>query len=100
MPGFVQLYEKYKDKGFEILGVAVRTNESNVRSFMGKYNVRWPMGIKDEVAVAYGTYGLPDSYLFNRKGTLVKQFIGLTQKEALEPLIVEALKRQVETKSK
>ncbi|MBI3364638.1 MAG: TlpA family protein disulfide reductase [Ignavibacteriae bacterium] len=58
-PGFVKLYDQYKKLGFEIVGVAVNTNESDVRSFMQKYNTTWPVGINDEVARTYGTYGLP-----------------------------------------
>ncbi|MBI4547987.1 MAG: TlpA family protein disulfide reductase [Ignavibacteriae bacterium] len=98
-PGFVKLYSQYKDKGFDILGVAVKTNESDVRLFMEKYNTRWHIGINDEVAEAYGTYGLPDSYLFGPDGSLIKRFIGFAREEALKPLIEEALK-QVDTSSK
>lgn len=91
-PGFVRLYEKYNPKGFEIIGVAVQTNESDVRTFMEKYKMRWQIGIKDEIAKAYGTYGIPDSYLFRPDGTLVKEFVGYASEDALEPLIKEALK--------
>jgi hypothetical protein len=48
--------------------------------------------IADSVARVYGTYGLPDNYLFNKEGALVKRFVGLTREEALVPLIEEALK--------
>jgi len=91
-PGFVRLHGKYHLKGFEIIGIAVQTNESDVRAFIEKYKVRWQVGIKDEIAKAYGTYGIPDSYLFRHDGTLIKEFIGYASEEALEPLIKEALK--------
>jgi len=91
-PGFVKLYNQYKGKGFKIIGVAVNTNEGDVRSFMQSYGVTWPVGIKDDVARAYGTYGLPDSYLFRRDGSLSKQFIGFTKPEALTPFVEAALK--------
>ena len=92
-PGFVKLYNQYKSKGFEIIGVAVKTNEGDVRAFMQKYNVSWPVGIKDDIARAFGTYGLPDSYLFRVDGSLAKRFIGFTKAEALTPLVEEALKQ-------
>lgn len=91
-PGFVRLYEKYYLKGFEIIGIAVQTNESDVRAFMEKCKVRWQVGIKNEIAKAYGTYGIPDSYLFRLDGALIKEFVGYASEEALEPLIKEALK--------
>jgi peroxiredoxin len=91
-PGFVSLYERYHKKGFEVIGVAVQTNESDVRSFIQKYSLPWPVVIADSVARVYGTYGLPDNFLFNAQGGLIKRFVGLTREEALQPLIEEALK--------
>ncbi len=44
MPGFAKLHEKYADKGFEIISVAVQTNESAVRSFIEKTPLNWPVG--------------------------------------------------------
>ena len=90
-PGFSKLYEKYNSKGFEIIGVAVNTNRKDVNEFIRKYKIAWPNGIKDEIATTYGTYGLPDNYLFDVDGKLIKRFIGLTREEALQPLIEEAL---------
>ena len=59
-PGFVRLHEKYHLKGFEIIGVAVQTNESDVRAFIEKYKIRWQVGIKDEIAssgiILYSSY--------------------------------------------
>jgi len=89
--GFVKLYEKYHAKGFEVIGVAVQTNESDVRSFIEKLKVQWQIGIKDEITKSYATYGIPDSYLFKPDGTLIKEFSGYTSEEALEPLIKDAL---------
>ena len=91
-PGFVSMYEKYKDKGFVIIGVAVQTNETDVRSFVQQQKVSWPVGINDEITGKYATYGIPDNFLFKPDGTLLKHFIGFTNEETLKPLIEEALK--------
>ena len=93
MPGFVKLHDKYKDRGFEIISVAVQTNESAVRSFIEKTPLRWPVGINEDVAAKYGTYGLPDNYLFLPDGMMSRHFIGFTKEEALEPLIQAGLAR-------
>lgn len=93
IPGFVELYQQYRSKGFEVLGVAVQTNESDVHSFMGKYKIPWPVGINDDVAKSYGTYGLPDNYLFNPDGSLAKRFIGFTREDMLKSALEDALKR-------
>ncbi len=92
-PGFVKLYQQYKDKGFDIIGIAVETNEKNVREFIDNYKILWPVGLDDDVARAYGTYGLPDNFLFGPDGRLIKHFVGFTKEGELAPLIQEALKR-------
>ena len=99
-PGFVKMYEQYKDKGFAIVGVAVQTNESDVRSFIQQQKILWPVGMKDEVAQKYGTYGLPDNFLFKPDGSLIKHYIGYTKEETLRPLIEEALKEIAVSHSK
>ncbi|HZY10124.1 MAG TPA: TlpA disulfide reductase family protein [Bacteroidota bacterium] len=99
-PGFANLYKEYKEKGFEIVGVAVNTNLKDVTSFINQYKVPWPNGIDDAVARAYGTYGLPDNYLFRADGTLIRRFIGMTSEGTLKPLIEEALKQIAVKESK
>lgn len=92
-PGFVKLYEQYQNHGFEIVSVAVETNEKDVEAFIKKYSVRWPVGMDDEIAHAYGTYGLPDNFLFGPDGKVIKHFVGFTNEETLKPLIENTLKR-------
>lgn len=92
IPGFARLHKKYAGQGFEILSVAVQTSESAVREFMKEYRMDWPVGLNQDVAVKYGTYGLPDNYLFGPDGSLLKHFVGYTREEALEPVIIDGLK--------
>lgn len=92
-PGFLNLFKKYHQRGFEILSVAVQTNETDVRSFIDKYNIIWPVGIKDEVAINLKTYGLPDNFLFKPDGALAKHFFGYTTEEALQPLVEQLLRK-------
>ena len=91
-PGFVKLYNEYHAKGFEIIGVAANTNESDVRSFMQKYNITWPTGLNDDIAIAYQTYGLPDSYLFNAGGGVIKHFVGFARDDVVRAFVEGALK--------
>jgi thiol-disulfide isomerase/thioredoxin len=93
MPGFARLHDKYAGQGFEIISVAVQTSESAVRGFIEKTPLKWPVGLNEDVAVKYGTYGLPDNYLFLPDGMMSRHFIGYTKEEALEPLIQAGLKR-------
>jgi cytochrome c-type biogenesis protein len=91
-PGFVKLYDKYRNKGFDIISVAVNTNEKDVRKFVEQYQVGWTVGLGDEIAQSYGTYGLPDNFLFGRDGKVLQHFIGYTQESTLAPFLQNALK--------
>jgi thiol-disulfide isomerase/thioredoxin len=90
--GFARLYKQFRSKGFEIVGIAVKTTETAVRSFIQENNVTWQTGIKDDLLNIYKTVGLPQSYLFNRDGSLIKEFVGYTAEEALRQHLVRILK--------
>ncbi|HUN64664.1 MAG TPA: TlpA disulfide reductase family protein [Bacteroidota bacterium] len=72
----VRVYARFRASGFEILGVAVRTTETDVRMFQQKHAIKWPLGIDDDILKTYGMYGLPDHYLFGADGTFLKHYVG------------------------
>ncbi|MBI5020503.1 MAG: TlpA family protein disulfide reductase [Ignavibacteriales bacterium] len=90
--GLAKLYKEFHPKGFEVVGIAVKTTETAVRSFIQENNVTWQIGIKDDLLNIYKTVGLPQSYLFNRDGSLIKEFVGYTAEEALRQQLEQILK--------
>lgn len=90
--GLARLYKAYKKRGFEIVGIAVKTSETAVRSFMLENKVSWPVGIKNDITKIYKSIGLPQSYLFNRDGSLAREFVGYAAEEALRQEIELILK--------
>ena len=90
--GLAKLYKEFHPKGFEIVGVAVKTTETAVRTFIQENNISWQTGIKDDLLNIYKTVGLPQSYLFNRDGSLIKEFVGYTAEEALRQYLVRIQK--------
>jgi len=86
MPGFSKLYDKYRDKGFVIIGVAVQTTVKDVETFLANEPVTYSefIGLNDEAGEQYGIFGLPDSYLFTPDGSLQKRFFGYTTEDKLE----------------
>ena len=90
--GLAKLHKEFHPKGFEILGIAVKTTETAVRSFIQENNITWQTGIKDDLLNIYKTVGLPQSYLFNRDGSLIKEFVGYTAEEALHQYLSSIFK--------
>lgn len=92
-PGFVEIYEKYKEKGFVILGVAEQSPPKEVGQFLSGFRVTYPVG-RDEDGSAAGQYGvraIPTSFLFDRNGKLYHKFTGFTPEVFLKNKLQELL---------
>ena len=73
IPVLKALYERYRDKGFEIVGVGLDVNDGPVRAFLKEHNVSWPQifqpgGIESEPAAALGIIVPPVMIIVDRQG--------------------------------
>ena len=89
----VKLYSKYKDKGFEILGVSLDDESKNWKKAVSKDKITWLQGIDsggwDALApIKWQVDALPTSFLINKDGDVVA--INL-EKNDLEKKIKELL---------
>lgn len=79
MDSMQRLYERFKRKDFEILAVSVDSlGKSVVAPFMEQYKLTFPalLDPAGTVQIAYQTRGVPESFLIDKKGLLVKKIIG------------------------
>ena len=98
IPHFNELYEEYRDKGLEILGVSVDQGgaevvaqymESSAASLRPEYPLVMANG---EVVAAYGPIGsIPTTVVIDRKGRKQKVFVGYQEKEIFVSVIEELL---------
>jgi len=86
IPEFIEIQNKYRDKGFTILGLAVEDTPEDVRSYSSKAKMNYPLAmIQDDVEEAFGPIvGLPMSYFISRDGSICKKHFGPLSKEAAE----------------
>lgn len=76
VPAFIELQEKYADKGFTIVGITVDTAE-NAQTFADTMGINYPVLIAEdegiEIAKKYGNRvgALPFTALLDRKGNIV-----------------------------
>jgi thiol-disulfide isomerase/thioredoxin len=77
IPELVKLYAEYKDKGIEIVSLAVRDTPEKVIKFTAQNDMNWVMLMAtQEVSRKYGVTGVPTTVFFNRKGEPVNRFVG------------------------
>lgn len=78
-PNKVIQYEKYKDKGFEVVAYSVDANVDALRKYQEQHKFQWKnvsavlsaeKGFKDYEKF-YGIWGIPTTYLLDRTGKVV-----------------------------
>lgn len=97
LPSMQRLYEKYKGKGLVILGVDLQEGENQVKDFVKKYGLTYPILLDSngQVGQVYGARSIPTSYIIDRKGFILARTIGGREwdKQEIFDLFEELLKK-------
>lgn len=92
-PNVVAAYNRYKDKGFTILGVSMDSNRDPWLAAIQQDNLTWThvsdlKGWGNEVGKLYGVSGIPQNYLIDKEGKIVaKDLRGAALEEKLAEII-------------
>jgi thiol-disulfide isomerase/thioredoxin len=90
IPGMMKVYEKYKARGFEIVGISLdKGGWDVVKPYLAKNNISYPIVVAgQELAEAYGGIeGIPTSFFVDRKGNIVSRHVGALTGEAFEKAV-------------
>ena len=94
-----ELADKWTDKGLVVLGINQREDPSRVADFADRHRLSMKMLLDDgTTARAYGSNGVPDLWILDRRGLLRARFIGYgpTDHEGIQKAIEAALSEPVE----
>lgn len=95
VPHLVDLQEKYRSQGLEIVGVSLdRSGKRAVKPFAKRYKVNYKLLVGDynQVVEDYGgIFGIPTLFIIDRKGKIAAKFIGYVEPEELEAEIKKLL---------
>lgn len=95
MPWLVELENKYRAQGLEIIGVALdEASKDEIAKFARDMRLNYSVVIGDDnTADAYGNVQmLPTTFYINRDGKIVSRVIGIIGEREIEDNMIEALK--------
>ncbi|TLU98038.1 TlpA disulfide reductase family protein [Dyadobacter luticola] len=75
-PNVVRMYDKFKDKGFDIYGVSLDDNEKAWKTAISRDNLKWQHGSElkkwnSGVAQTYGVNAIPATFLLDKDGKII-----------------------------
>src|SRR5689334_1797690 len=94
MPWFVELYQQYKPKGFEIVGIAMDdSGQKEISDFVKEMKVNYTiLQGTEKVGDDYGgVQFMPETFILDRNGKIVKTIFGLHSESDFEDGIKQAL---------
>lgn len=93
MPSLEKLHQKYHQRGIQVIGVAVVSNESDVPQKVRQTGVTYPILFGNKRLIAqYGSFSdLPTTFIIDEKGTIVRQLSGSSDYKTLENEILPYL---------
>ncbi len=94
IPIFIDLQKTYKEKGFSMVAFSMdQGSQDKIRDFIKKYGINYPVLPGDDaLANGFGgVTGIPVTFVVNRKGEIVKKYLGLVEHAVLEKEIKSLL---------
>ena len=105
IPDFVEMYKKYKDKQFTIVGISVDTEMKEVEKFIKEHKMTYPIVmVSEEIKAAFEKAlekpirGMPTTLIIDRAGKIISVHEGYTKKDVFLKEIKPLLEKEVATK--
>ncbi len=95
LPNVLKTYEKFRAKGFEIIGVSLDQRKEPLEAFIAEKKMDWPQhcdgkGWENEVSRKFGIDSIPATFLVDKEGKVARLDL---RGEALEKAVEELLKK-------
>lgn len=87
IPGFVEVYEKYKNKGMQIIGISLDiAGVDKVLNFVKKYKINYPVAMETRELIRDYEPGraIPVTIIIDQNGKIRHKHIGYMDKGTLE----------------
>jgi cytochrome c biogenesis protein CcmG/thiol:disulfide interchange protein DsbE len=89
-------WRRLRERGLVVLGVAIQDKEAASLDFIRRFGLTFPNAPDPtgKVSIDYGVYGVPETFIIDRRGAVRKKHVGAVTdavfREWIEPLLGEA----------
>ena len=89
----VELYEEYKPRGVEFIGVAIWDFPDDLNGYIDEFGLIYPNALDQTgtVAIEYGVVATPEKFFIDREGKIARKFIGPSSPATLRQQLDELL---------
>jgi len=93
IPSMVKIYDKFKEKGFEIVAISVDKSRDDVVKFVKEQNMNFTVlhDVNSSTAQQYGVFRYPESFIIDRSGKVRQHLNGAV--EWMEPEFVDYIEK-------
>lgn len=73
-----QTWRDYQDRGVQFFGIAYKDADAKAQAFLDEFGVSYPSTVErnNRTARAYGLTGVPETFVIDQQGLLVRHFLG------------------------
>ena len=90
------LTELAKDKRFQLVGINYKDGADNARRFLGRYgNPFGRVGVdaNGRASIEWGVYGVPETFVVGREGTIVYKLVGPITPDNLRTVLLPQMEK-------
>ncbi len=73
-----QVWRKYQDRPVQFFGIAYKDTSTKALAFLQEFGISYPNGMDPDnrIARAYGVTGVPETFIIDPQGRLVRHILG------------------------
>jgi cytochrome c biogenesis protein CcmG/thiol:disulfide interchange protein DsbE len=77
-PAVESTWREYRDQDVQFVGIAYQDAKSKAQAFLAEFDVSYPTVLDpgSRIARAYGVTGVPETFVIDQEGLLVRHFVG------------------------
>lgn len=81
--------EAWSGQGVTVIGVVFNDSESEAAAFRDRFGLTFPQALdpSGRTAIDFGVFGVPETYVIDRRGTVMAKFLGAVDAATLDEAI-------------